>query len=282
MEEAFRYLIAAAQESDVKVIAVASVDSQQIVRDLATERFGTGVTAYGVTALTDSEIDQIVDRFPELSKLKSNARSRKLLGRLVIAGLFVRGRVRGVPLTEADAMQEVWAGLVRRHEKADRGAPVARDVPLLRLADFELYGGDRLEVISDVDPAAVDGLCRDELLRTSPRDAYRVHLSGLDVFDPATMETDHRDGVDVPAWFLDTDYNGLCFHVCQAFFPRTSAWEGLRNSLRGDFKASVWQHLSGTSSAPFAAGTHEQIAVKVIDNRGNELLVVKHLAEADT
>ena len=143
LEEAFRYLIAAAQESDVKVIAVASVDSQQIVRDLATERFGTGVTAYGVTALTDSEIDQIVDRFPELSKLKSNARSRKLLGRLVIAGLFVRGRVRGVPLTEADAMQEVWAGLVRRHEKADRGAPVARDVPLLRLADFELYGGDR-------------------------------------------------------------------------------------------------------------------------------------------
>ena len=87
LEEAFRYLIAAAQESDVKVIAVASVDSQQIVRDLATERFGTGVTAYGVTALTDSEIDQIVDRFPELSKLKSNARSRKLLGRLVIAGL---------------------------------------------------------------------------------------------------------------------------------------------------------------------------------------------------
>ena len=93
-----------------------------------------------------------------------------------------------------------------------------------------------------------------------------MHLSGLDVFDPATMETDHQDGADVPAWFLDTDYNGLCFHVCQAFIPRTSAWEGLRNSLRGDFKASVWQHLSGTSSAPFAAGTHEQVAVKVIDD----------------
>ena len=174
LEEAFRYLVGAAQESEVKVIAVTSVDSQQIVRDIATERFGTGVTAYGVTPLTDSEIDQIVDRFPELSKLKSNARSRKLLRRLVMADLFVRGRVRGVPLTEADAMQEVWAGLVRRHEKADRGSPVARDVALHRLAHLELYGGDRLKVISDIDPAAVDGLCRDDLLRTSPRDASLI------------------------------------------------------------------------------------------------------------
>ena len=169
-EEAFRYLVATAQESQVKVIAVTSFDSQQVVQDIATERFGTGVTAYGVAALAESEIDQIVECFPELSKLRSNARSRKLLRRLVLADLFVRGRVRGAPLTDADAMQEVGAGLVRRHEKTDRGPPVARDVALLRLADLELYGGDRLKVISDIDPVALDGLCRDGLLRTSPHD----------------------------------------------------------------------------------------------------------------
>ena len=176
LEEAFRYLVDAAQESDVKVVAVTSVDTQQVVRDIVTERFGTDVRAFGVTPLTDSEIDQIVESFPELSKLKANARSRALLRRLVMADLFVRGRVRGVPLTEADAMREVWAGLVRRHEKADRGSPVARDVALLRLADFELIGGDRLKVISDIDPAALDGLCRDGLLRTSPDDASLIGL----------------------------------------------------------------------------------------------------------
>src|SRR3972149_6019818 len=48
---------------------------------------------------------------------------------------------------------------------------------------------------------------------------YQVILEGMDVFDPVTMEVDHRSGNDVPAWFLDTNYNGLCFHVCQAFFP---------------------------------------------------------------
>ena len=108
---------------------------------------------------------------------------------------------------------------------------------------------------------------------------YEVSLLGLDTFDPATMETVHRDGNDVPAWFLDTDYNGLVFHVSQAFFPRTSAWDDLKRSLKAEFEESVWQHLAGTTSAPFEAGEHEQIAVKVIDDRGNELLVVKSLRE---
>ena len=111
--------------------------------------------------------------------------------------------------------------------------------------------------------------------------SYQVELLGLDVFDPVAMDSDHREGDDVPAWFLDTDYNGLCFRVYQAFFPRTSAWEGLKRSLRGKFEDSVWAHLSGTVSTPFQTGDHGQIAVKVVDDRGNELMVVKPLSEAE-
>ncbi len=106
---------------------------------------------------------------------------------------------------------------------------------------------------------------------------YQVELLGLDVFDPISMDVTHRSGNDVPAWFLDTDYNDLCFHVSQAFFPRTSAWDNLKKALKGEYEESVWDHLSGTTSAPFEAGEHKQIAVKVIDDRGNELLVVKKL-----
>jgi ribosomal protein L10 len=109
---------------------------------------------------------------------------------------------------------------------------------------------------------------------------YQVELIGLDVFDPVTMAVDHRKGDDVPAWFLDTDYNGLCFHVSQAFFPRTSAWDNLKRALKSTHEESVWDHLAGTVSALFEMGEHGQIAVKVIDDRGNELLVVKNLAEA--
>lgn len=106
---------------------------------------------------------------------------------------------------------------------------------------------------------------------------FQVELLGLDVFDPVTMDTHHAKGDDVPAWFLDTDYNGLCFHVSQAFFPRTSAWDSLKKALKGEYEESVWDHLAGTMSATFEPGEHRQIAVKVIDDRGNELMVVEKL-----
>ncbi len=111
---------------------------------------------------------------------------------------------------------------------------------------------------------------------------YRAELLGLDVFDPVTMENDHRKGDDVPAWFLDTDYDDLVFHVSQAFFPRTSAWDNLKRALKGTYEDSVWEHLAGTISEPFSAGEHKKIAIKVIDDRGNELMVVKSLDEAES
>jgi adenine-specific DNA-methyltransferase len=108
---------------------------------------------------------------------------------------------------------------------------------------------------------------------------YQVELLGLDVFKPDTMETDHMKGELVPAWFLDTDYNELAFHVSQAFFPRTSAWDNLKRALKSTYDDSVWEHLAGTTSEPFEAGENRRIAVKVIDDRGNELMVVKNLEE---
>ena len=65
-----------------------------------------------------------------------------------------------------------------------------------------------------------------------------------------------------------------------SFFPRTQAWDNLKRALKTDFDESVWAHLAGDTSTPFAAGTHQQIAVKVIDDRGNELMVVKKLGAA--
>lgn len=108
---------------------------------------------------------------------------------------------------------------------------------------------------------------------------YEVELLGLDTFDPVTMEADHLKAADVPAWLFGTGYNGMVFRVRQAFFPRTGAWESLKKSLRVEFEDTVWDHLAGTTSAPFPAGEHGQIAVKVIDPRGNELLVVKQLTD---
>ena len=61
--------------------------------------------------------------------------------------------------------------------------------------------------------------------------------------------------------------------------PPQAEWENLKKALRGTYDEAVWDHLAGTTSAPFEGGEHSQIAVKVIDHRGNELMVVKDLKE---
>jgi adenine-specific DNA-methyltransferase len=144
----------------------------------------------------------------------------------------------------------------------------------------DLLMGDLLKNMRSSEIFSVCGL-PDVALREAGDGKYEVELLGLDTFDPATMKPEHRDGDDVPAWFLDTDYNGLCFHVSQAFFPRTRAWDSIKKALKGTHDPAVWDHLAGTTSAPFEPGEHGQIAVKVIDDRGNELLVVKDFEEAE-
>jgi adenine-specific DNA-methyltransferase len=152
-------------------------------------------------------------------------------------------------------------------------------------ATMDLQMGDLLKNMRSSQVFSVCGLPEVEVRRepatkgAKPEadERWEVELLGLDTFDPATMEPTHFSGNEVPAWLLDTDYNGMVFRVRQAFFPRTGAWESLKKSLRVEFEDTVWEHLAGTVSAPFEAGTHRQVAVKVIDPRGNELIVVKTL-----
>jgi len=152
-------------------------------------------------------------------------------------------------------------------------------------ATMDLQMGDLLKHMRSSQVFSVCGLPDVALRRLKPvgkqgqveGDSWEVELLGLDTFDPVSMEPTHYPGADLPAWLLDTDYNGMVFRVRQAFFPRTGAWESLKRALKAEFEDSVWAHLAGTTSAPFPAGEHRQVAVKVIDPRGNELIVVKAL-----
>lgn len=105
-------------------------------------------------------------------------------------------------------------------------------------------------------------------------DLYEVELRGLDIFNPATMDQEDIPAQNLPAWMLDTDYDGMCFYATQVFFPKTAAWDNLQKSLKADFDPSVWEHLAGTVSEPFPIGPKRRVAVKVIDERGNELMRV--------
>ena len=114
----------------------------------------------------------------------------------------------------------------------------------------------------------------DVVLRPRDDGAWEVELLGVDVYDPLTGEVHSARASQVAAWFLDTDYDRRTFHICQAFFPNKSAWQKLERALKGTLNDDLFDQLTGRVSLPFQPGEHRRIAVKVIDQRGNEVMRV--------
>jgi adenine-specific DNA-methyltransferase len=108
---------------------------------------------------------------------------------------------------------------------------------------------------------------------------FVVNVEGVDIYDPVTNSVRSTGAEKVAAWFLDSDYDGRCFCICQAFFPDRSAWDRLARALGGALDEAVFEKLAGTVSLPFPAGPHKRVAIKVIDPRGNEVLSVRRLAD---
>ncbi len=84
---------------------------------------------------------------------------------------------------------------------------------------------------------------------------YTVELRGVDIYDPLTGEVHSSRGEDVAAWFLDTDYDGMTFHICQAFFPGDAdAWDKLQRALKAQIDPEAFEQMRGTRSFPFQPG----------------------------
>ena len=111
---------------------------------------------------------------------------------------------------------------------------------------------------------------------------YVVEVEGMDVYDPVSNALYPTDKTRIAAWFVDTDYDGRTFCICQAFFPDRAKWDKLARALgnQGTVSPAAFDSLSGFRSLPFARpsrlGANEtwKVAVKVIDPRGNEGLRV--------
>ena len=109
-----------------------------------------------------------------------------------------------------------------------------------------------------------------------------VEVEGMDVYDPVSNALYPSDKTRIAAWFLDTDYDGRTFCICQAFFPDKTKWDKLARALGnvGAVDPAAFDALSGFRSLPFprparlGKGETWKVAVKVIDPRGNEGLRV--------
>jgi adenine-specific DNA-methyltransferase len=102
-------------------------------------------------------------------------------------------------------------------------------------------------------------------------------LKGVDIYDPIENVVRSSGADKVAAWFLDSDYDGRCFCITQAFFPDQDAWEKIAKALGSSADLEAFDAFKGTNSLPFKAGKHRRVAVKVIDPRGNEVMAVQSL-----
>jgi adenine-specific DNA-methyltransferase len=139
--------------------------------------------------------------------------------------------------------------------------------------------GDLLKTTVSSQLFTVSGSPRTELAGPDKDGMYVAKMEGVDIYDPVENVIRSTGAEKVAAWFLDSDYDGRCFCICQAFFPDKSAWEKLGKALGGALNPDALAKLSGTTSLPFALGKHERIAIKVIDPRGNEVMRVHKLKD---
>jgi adenine-specific DNA-methyltransferase len=71
--------------------------------------------------------------------------------------------------------------------------------------------------------------------------------------------------------------NPIICHSC--FRGSTDGWEKLQRALKAQIEPLAFEKMRGTTSFPFQPGEHRQIAVKLIDFRGNEVVRVMKVHE---
>jgi adenine-specific DNA-methyltransferase len=102
-----------------------------------------------------------------------------------------------------------------------------------------------------------------------------VHLKGVDVYDPTTGEVRSRDTSRIALWMIDTNYNEESFFVRHCYFTGgNDPYKRLRTALKADIDPEAWESLYATSSRPFAKPETGKIAVKVINDYGDEVMKV--------
>lgn len=117
-------------------------------------------------------------------------------------------------------------------------------------------------------------------LRTTNEGELVVELKGVDVFDPTTGQV-RSAGVDqVALWMIDTDYNDESFFVRHCYFTGgQDPYKRLKQALKAEIDEDAWATLYRSTSRPFAPPSTGKLAVKVINDYGDEVVKVFEVAE---
>lgn len=104
---------------------------------------------------------------------------------------------------------------------------------------------------------------------------YRVHLKGVDVYDPTSGQP-RSAGIDqIALWMIDTNYNEESFFVRHCYFTGGGdPYKKLKTALKAEIDPDAWASLYSDTSQPFDRPSTGKIAVKVINDYGDEVMKV--------
>lgn len=106
-------------------------------------------------------------------------------------------------------------------------------------------------------------------------DGVVVNLHGVDVYDPTSGEVRSNDTSRIALWMIDTDYNEESFFVRHCYFTGgNDPYKRLKSALKADIDGDAWESLYKTVSRPFRKPESGKIAVKVINDYGDEVMKV--------
>ncbi len=108
----------------------------------------------------------------------------------------------------------------------------------------------------------------------------KVEVRGVDVFKPQSGQVESSGTEGIACWFIDTDYNEESFFVRHAYFlgqtkdGESDPYKALKSSLKAEINPEAWATLYSPISRPFDKPATGRIAVKVINNLGDEVMKV--------
>jgi len=102
-----------------------------------------------------------------------------------------------------------------------------------------------------------------------------VDLHGVDVYDPTTGEVRSTATDQIALWMIDTNYNGESFFVRHCYFTGgQDPYKRLKTALKAEIDEEAWASLNRTTSRAFRKPETGKIAVKVINDYGDEVMKV--------
>lgn len=147
-------------------------------------------------------------------------------------------------------------------------------VPVLLVRmNSDLVMGDELKKTGSGNLFTVFGQPDIEIKKVDNR--LQVILNGVDVYDPNTGELRSNRTDQIALWMVDSEYNGESFFVRHCYFTGgQDPFVRLKNALKADVDEEAWASLYRTESLPFDRPETGKIAVKVINDYGDEVVKV--------